>query len=208
MKKTIALLLAMVMLTGLLAGCGGDNAIVGTWEVKLELVEQMQKEIDELGMGDYLSLDSYSAVLRFTFNDDGTYSYEADRGSLEQSLEGMKQALRDGLIAYADEMIAEQGLEGVTAEEVYEATGTSLDELIDQAYTEEDLDGVVEDLSAEGNYKTKDGKLYLSDGLDHIPDDEIYYNYTIEGDTLTLVDGVGEDEEFSGMFPMILKKIG
>lgn len=208
MKKTIALLAALVMLTGLLAGCGADSAIVGTWEVKLELVEQMQKEIDEMGMGDYLTLDSYSAVLRFTFNSDGTYSYEADRDSLEQSLEGMKQALREGLIAYAEAMIAEEGLEDVTAEDVYEAAGTPLDELIEQTYTEEDLDGMVEDLSAEGNYKTNDGKLYLSDGLDHIPDDEIYYNYTIENDTLTLLDGVGEDEEFAGMYPMEMKKIG
>lgn len=208
MKKVAALLTALVMLTGLLAGCGADSAIVGTWEVKLELVEQMQQQIDALGMGDYLNLDSYTAVLRFTFNDDGTYSYEADRDSLEQSLEGMKQALRDGLIAYAETMLAEEGLEDVTAEEVYEATGTSLDDLIAQAYTQDDLDGMVEDLSAEGNYKTKDGKLYLSDGLDHSPDDEMYYNYTIEGDTLTLLDGVGEEEEFAGMFPMELKKVG
>lgn len=207
MKKTLAFLMALMMLTGLLSGCGGDKAIVGTWEAKVEMVEQMRQEIESMGMSDYVKLDSYAAVVHFTFNDDGTYSYKADRDALEQALEGLKKALKDGLIAYAEEMIAAEGLEDITPEEVYAAAGTPLDEMIDDAYTDADLDDMVEELSAEGNYKTKDGKLFLSDGLDHIPDDEVYHNYTIDGDTLTLLDAVGQDDDLD-MYPMELKKIG
>lgn len=208
MKKTFSLLLALVMLTGLLAGCGGDKAIVASWDAKMEMVDQMQAEIDDLGLTDYVKLDSYAVVVRFTFKDDGTYSYAADMEALKQTMEGLKTAMKDGLIAYAEEMIAEQGLEGYTAEDVFAASGTSLDELMDEAYTDADLEDMVADLTAEGNYKTKDGKLYLSDALDHIPDDASYYEYTIEGDTLTLLSAVGEDEEFIDMFPLEMKKVG
>ena len=208
MKKTIALLLAMVMLTGLLVGCGGDDAIVGTWEASMEMADQMNQQFTAAGLGDYIKLDSFAVVVRFTFDKDGTYSSAADVDALTAPMEAMKTTIRDGLIAYAEDVIAAEGLEDVTAEDVFAAAGTSLDEMMEEIFMEDEIKDAASEQTAEGNYKTKDGKLYLSGGLGHAPDDNMYHNYTIEGDTLTIVDIVGGDESDAAMYPMTLKKVG
>lgn len=208
MKKTVALLMALVMLTGLLAGCGGDNALVGTWEASIEMVDQMNQQFTAAGLGDYIKLDSFAVVVRFTFNEDGTYSSAADVDALDAPMEAMKTTIRDGLIAYAEDMIASEGLEGVTADDVFAAAGTSLDEMMEEMFMEDEIKAAASEQTAEGNYKTGDGKLYLSDGLDHAIDESMYHNYTIEGDTLTIVDIVGGDDSDAAMYPMTLKKVG
>lgn len=209
MKKTLALVLTMVLLTGLLAGCGGggDSAIVGTWKASMEMAGQMNELFESSGMGDYLKLNSFAVVVDYTFNADGTYSCAADEEALSATLESAKAEIKDGLIAFAEDTAAQSGQEGLTADDVFAAAGTTLDEMLDQMFTEETIKQMVEELAAEGNYKTGDGKLYLSDGLDHQPDEEMYHNYTIEGDTLTLLDAVGGGEELTDMFPMELKKV-
>lgn len=208
MKKTVALLMAMVMLTGLLAGCGGDNALVGTWETSIEMADQMNQQFTAAGLGDYIKLDSFAVVVRFTFNEDGTYSSAADVDALDAPMEAMKTTIKDGLIAYAEDMIASEGLEGVTADDVFAAAGTSLDEMMEEMFMEDEIKAAASEQTAEGNYKTGDGKLYLSDGLDHAIDESMYHNYTIEGDTLTIVDIVGGDDSDAAMYPMTLNKVG
>lgn len=209
MKKTLALVLTMVLLAGLLAGCGGgDNAIVGTWKASMEMADQMNEAFAATGMGDYVKLSSFAIVVDYTFNSDGTYSCAADEAALSTTMESAKAEIKEGLVAFAEDMATQSGQEGLTADDVFEAAGTTLDEMLEQMFTEDTVDQMVEELAAEGNYKTGDGKLYLSDAPDHLPDDEMYHNYTIEGDTLTLLDAVGGGDELSGMFPMELKKVG
>lgn len=110
MKKTFALVLSVLLLVGLLAGCGGaDKEIVGTWETSLE-------------MANYLN----------------------------------------------------------------------------------------EEFAAEGNYETKDGKLYLSDGKEYQVDPEIYEVYTIEGDKMTFVESVGgdADDDMAELYPLEFQRVG
>lgn len=46
MKKTFALVLSVLLLVGLLAGCGGaDKEIVGTWETSLEMANYLNEEL-------------------------------------------------------------------------------------------------------------------------------------------------------------------
>ena len=210
MKKTLALLMALVMLTGLLAGCGGDDALLGTWEASIELpdLDELNQELASAGLGEYIKLDSFAVVVRFTFNKDGTYSRAVDVDALTASVEDLKTKMKDGLTAFAEDAIAAQGLEGVTVDDIFAALGTSLDEMMEEMSMEDEIKQMEEEMAAEGNYKTKDGKLYLSDGLDHIPDDEVYQTYTIEGDTLTILDSAGGDGSDAGMYPLDLKKVG
>lgn len=208
MKKTIAFLLAAVMLTGLLAGCGGDDALVGTWEMSMEMTDQMNQQFAAAGLGDYVKLDSFAMVVRFTFKDDGTYSCAADEDSLVKTLDALKTTIRDGLIAYAEDMIAAEGLEDVTVDDVFAAAGTTLDEMMEQMFMEDEIKAAAAEQTAEGKYKTKDGKLYLSDALDHVPDETMYQTYTIEGDTLTIEESVGGDGSDAGAYPLTLKKVG
>lgn len=211
MKKTIAFLLAMMMLTGLLAGCGGDDPIVGTWEASMDIADQMNQQFVAAGMGDYIKLDSFAMVLRFTFTKEGTYSCVADADALAKAVESMKTAVKDGLTAFAQDAVdqaKEAGMGELTVDDVFAAAGMTLDEMMEQISSEDEIKEMAEEMTAEGNYKTGDGKLYISDSLEHVPDDNMYHNYTIEGDTLTIVDIVGGDESDAAMYPMTLKKVG
>ena len=81
MKKVIALLIAVVLVVALFAGCaqkGGASALVGTWAFEYE------------GLGE---------IMTFTFNKDGTgvmdalgeaieFTYTADSSTIKMTLEG------------------------------------------------------------------------------------------------------------------------
>lgn len=211
MKKTVALLLALVMLTGLLAGCGGDDALVGTWEMSMEMADQMNQQFAAAGLGDYIKLDSFAMAVHFTFKEDGTYSCTADEDGLVKALDTLKTTIRDGVTAYAEDVVkqaTDAGMGDYTVDDVFAAAGTTLDEMIDQMFMEDEIKAAAAKQTAEGKYKTKDGKLYLSDALDHIPDEKMYQTYTIDGDTLTIEESVGGDGSDTGMYPMTLKKVG
>lgn len=200
-----SILLALRMKTS--AGASGSQgSIVGTWEISLEMADQMNEAFASSGLGDYIKLDSFVIVVDYTFHADGTYSCAADEAALQASMEGVKKAVRAGLTAYAEDMAAQYG-QGLTADDVFAAAGTTLDEMMEQMFTEDMVGQMVESLAGEGNYKTGDGRLYLSAGLNYIPDEKVYHNYTIEGDTLTLLDLVGGGDEVTDMFPMELKKV-
>ena len=50
--------------------------------------------------------------------------------------------------------------------------------------------------------------LFLSDGLDYEVDPNVYGIYKVDGSTLTILDYVGEDENFLGMYPLTFTKAG
>lgn len=57
---------------------------------------------------------------------------------------------------------------------------------------------------AQGHYKAKRGKLFLSDGMDYEIDAKVYDTYVLSGDTLTIQGGAGG--ELDGLFPLELKR--
>lgn len=210
MKKTFALVLSVLLLVGLLAGCGGaDKEIVGTWETSLEMANYLNEEFEAEGMQDYLNVSTFAVVMRFTFNQDGTYSCEADQAAFEQTVEGLKEEMKAGFVKYAEDMIADAGMD-MTAEELFAQMGTSLDDLINDSFSAEDLSDVTDMAAAEGNYETKDGKLYLSDGKEYQVDPEIYEVYTIEGDKMTFVESVGgdADDDMAELYPLEFQRVG
>lgn len=210
MKKILAVLLASMMMVGLLAGCGGDDAIVGDWETSVEMADYLNQEFADEGMGDYIHLDSFAIEIRFSFDKDGTYTCSVDEAAFGRTVEGLKTVMKEGLTAYAEDMIAQWGLEGFSVDDVFAAGGTTLDELMDESFNAADLSDMTDAFAAEGNYKAKDGKLYLSDGLDHTIDEDVYDTYKIEGDELTLLESVGSDDDGFGadLYPIALKKVG
>lgn len=197
-----------------LTGCGGKGdaeRLAGVWDCALEVADFFNEGFEEEQLGDYLHLDTFPLTLRFTFKTDGTYECAVDNDAFAQSMEGVKTIVKDGLAKYAEDLIAAQGVE-MTADELFQAVGTSLDEMVDQTFAEEGLDSVADEYNFDGNFTAADGKLCLSDGTDYNVDPGLYFLYTFSGDNtldLTGSSGYQEGEDlFDGFYPLTLTKVG
>ena len=146
------------------------------------------------------------------FNSDGTFSMTLDEASIDAALNSVLQSVKDGTIAMLEAQIAEYGME-MSVEEMLAASGTDLDTLMAEMEAQMNLPGlaaqIISEAAGEGKYDAKDGKLFLSAGLDYLPDPECYEVYTLEGNVLTLVEYVGTDSDgsFDGLYPLNFNKV-
>ena len=193
-KRIAALLLALVMVFALCAcsdsGSGKDKdkgekktdaeLIVGTWETEMSMTDYYGDDMGELeGMEAYFDFDKIKITMTFEFEEDGTYTMSVDGDEAE-----IKAILRDGCVKLINDMLEGTGytLEDAAAEE-----GMTADEYIDALVEESFGSGDMIDVDDElGEYKVKNGKLYLFDEGDEL-DEGTYYEYKLKGDKLTLV---------------------
>ena len=193
-KRIAALLLALVMVFALCAcsdsGSGKDKdkgekktdaeLIVGTWESEMSMTDYYGDDMGELeGMEAYFDFDKIKITMTFEFEEDGTYTMSVDGDEAE-----IKAILRDGCEKLINDMLEGTGytLEDAAAEE-----GMTADEYIDALMEESFGSGDLIDVDDElGEYKVKNGKLYLFDEGDEL-DEGTYYEYKLKGDKLTLV---------------------
>ena len=196
-KRIAALLLALVMVFALCAcsdsGSGKDKdkgekvekktdaeLIVGTWETEMSMTDYYGDDMGELeGMEAYFDFDKIKITVTFELEEDGTYTLSVNCDEAE-----IKAILRDGCEKLLNDMLEGTGytLEDMAAEE-----GMTADEYIDALVEESFGSGDMIDVDDElGEYKVKNGKLYLFDKGDEL-DEGTYYEYKLKGDKLTLV---------------------
>ncbi|MGN0982044.1 MAG: hypothetical protein ACI4O0_04035 [Candidatus Limivicinus sp.] len=173
---------------------------------------------------DYLG--NFDPVYTYVFNEDGSYALTVDEASLHDQIEEFKT----GLEAYSRYIFAELlsmtlvelGMaEQVNGMEELEAImGVSLDEAISEIVGMElrDFIGQIVDeelgtaqkmagkINVEGKYKAKDGKLWLSSGLEYDVNPELYDLYSVSGSTLTIEAGTVSQGEVALAFPLVLEK--
>ena len=212
-KRIAALLLALVMVFALCAcsdsGSGKDKdekvekktdaeLIVGTWETEMSMTDYYGDDMGELeGMEAYFDFDKIKITMTFEFEEDGTYTMSVDGDEAE-----IKAILRDGFEKLLNDMLEGTGytLEDAAAEE-----GMTADEYIDALMEESFGSGDLIDVDDElGEYKVKNGKLYLFDEGDEL-DEGTYYEYKLKGDKLTMLSEYvdGETTEASDtIFPL------
>lgn len=191
---SVVLVLTMVMMLG---GCGASqkDALLGTWEATLDLTEMMNEEMQmDEEMAEYITVSDFSLKMVMTFNEDDTYSMNIDKASVEAAMESMMGDLEAGMTKYFEDMLTEMGMTDVSVDDLLAEMGMSMDQLMEESYAaameEEDLFG---ELDAEGNFKVKDGKIFLSDGKDYAVDENVYDTYTLENGVLTLTETVDPD---------------
>lgn len=228
MKKTISLLMALVLLFALTA-CSSKPDILGTYKSEFDITELIVTEFDggadidgtDLSLGNYL--DAFTFTVLFQFNEDGTYSEHIDRASFEASLEDMRNAIvplmNDLMLQAFIEEFAVYGYTAETREDVETILGMAWDDILPSALgmemdelLDEMMKGVTEEIDydetlAEGNYKAEDGKLYLSDGLEYEIDESVYEYYELDGDTVSIVAGVNIEENEYFTYPYVLTKV-
>lgn len=211
-KRIAALLLALAMVFALCAcsdsGSGKDkdkadkktdaDLIVGTWETEMSMTDYYGDDMGELeGMEAYFDFDKIKITMTFEFNEDGTYTMSVDGDEAE-----IKAILRDGCEKLFNDMLEGTGytLEDAAAEEGM-TVDEYLDALMEESFGSGDLIDVDDDT---GEYKVKNGKLYLFDEGDEL-DEDTYYEYKLKGDKLTMLSEYvdGETTEASdAIFPL------
>ena len=211
-KRIAALLLALVMVFALCAcsdsGSGKDKdkgekktdaeLIVGTWETEMSMTDYYGDDMGELeGMEAYFDFDKIKITMTFEFEEDGTYTVSVDGDEAE-----IKAILRDGFEKLLNDMLEGTGytLEDAAAEEGMTAD-EYIDALMEESFGSGDLIDVDDDT---GEYKVKNGKLYLFDEGDEL-DEGTYYEYKLKGDKLTMLSEYvdGETTEASDtIFPL------
>ena len=216
MRKIVSMLLIAVMLLAFV-GCGNSKSgdkekFVGTWNATLDMTDVLNESLregiaeEDETMADYFSVDKFDFVVEFTFNEDGTYSTTVDEASLNRSSDALKASVKDGLMRYFEDMVAEMDLD-MSVEDLLDLSGRSIDALLDEALPTDLFDDVLDEFRLKGNWKAENGKLHTTESVDESIDKNAYelYEFTSNGDIkLSLVD---DSEDESGVFPMILKKV-
>ena len=175
-------------------------------------------------IGNYLT--EFAPVCTYVFREDGTYTFTMDEASMQLVLEayqaGVEAYFRYFYAQVLCQTLVELGMaEQVNGVEELEAIlGVSLDEAISEMVGMElrDFIGQIVDeelgtaqemagkINREGKYKAKDGKLWMSSGLEYDVDPELYDLYSISGSTLTIEAGTVSQGEVALVYPLVLQK--
>lgn len=191
----------------LLSGCG-KGEVTGVWRTEVDLAEEINGALARAGLGEYLSVRAFPVAVEFSFRENGTYSCRADGDSFAESVEELKAELLEGFADYTEDLLLESGVE-MEAQEVFDAMGVSLPQLLDGAFSLENLTGLSAGEEA-GRYEAKGGRLYFSKAVDQAVDRESWDVYTVEEGKLIFREGVGSPHgAFSGeQYPIEFEKVG
>ena len=175
-------------------------------------------------IGNYLP--EFAPVCTYVFREDGTYTFTMDEASMQLVLEAYQAGVETYFRYFYAEVLCQTLVELGMAEQVngveeLEAIlGVSLDEAISEMVGMElrDFIGQIVDeelgtaqemagkINSEGKYKAKDGKLWMSSGLEYDVDPELYDLYSISGGTLTIEAGTVSQGEVALAYPLVLQK--
>lgn len=208
MKKIIALTLCLILVLSLCA-CGAKEDLTGTWKTTLDMSASYNAELEATDptMAEYLKLDSFDVPLIMELKADGTYTMTVDRAELETVMDQVIEATKNGILAYFEVILAQEGIE-MEVTEAMELMGISLDDLVAELTAELDSEEFYASMGGEGKWKASDGKFYMTDSLDAVAGVGEYNTYVLEGDTLTMDIGTETlDEATAQMFPMVFTRV-
>lgn len=215
MKKTVALLLALILSASfLLTGCG-SKGIVGTWKGQVnltgamtELWNESMKEFPDIR--DEMDIEEVPVYITMEFREDGTYAIDVDDASLEKCFAQTSEQLKTIVGSHVDQAL-ESSEYADLLEEIFGAPGRSLrdvlDRIIEGACGPTMQQVVLAGLEREGNYLEEDGMLYISDALE-IPARRDHPNpYRLERNRLTIETWVIHGGEYGDVrVPLVLER--
>ncbi len=230
-KRLLSLLLALVMVISLVAmmsGCskededsddeGSSNvddkknddqkqdstSLVGVWEGEVDMTDLINQEFAaDPTMAKYLKVDRFAVILRFSFEEDGSFVMSVDEESVKKAFEDMKDPLATGLLNYLEALIKENGID-MSVDDLLKAQGTTKEEMIDEIMKEMDYKEMVEDTRWEGKWELDGNKLYT---YERARDDDEYDEITLTADKLVLEKNHGGNENMPfDFYPLTLTK--
>ena len=160
-----------------------ENSLIGSWEAKADmgLSDLLSGEEDEKtavgeAMTKYVDPDEVKVTFVFTFNEDGTYTLEADQETWKT--------------------IWSSYMDNVKKQEGYDSVDEWIDAKIEEALESmNEVNTTVNDMHQEGRYEAVDGTLYINTDTSKDIDQEkdIYGTYQFQGDELVIDNGTDLD---------------
>lgn len=207
MKKRISLILCVIFVMALLLpGCGGSDTIVGEWVGNIDYSKLMNGYMTAVGIGDYVSVNGLDVEMHMTFGEDGAYSMEISKASLESMMVQFMEQAKPGMRRMMEDMLAGTG---TSLDDYLALSGMDFDSLMDQSLAES-MDTSALELTVSGKYMVDGDVLYITDIVSEEPSENSEaLNIELDGDTLSITGGEMPEEmqEIGDMlFPMVLTR--
>lgn len=215
MKKVLSGFLTLCLIVSLvltLSACGDGGNFIGKWKTTVDLSELINTSIatEDAEMAKYLRVDGFAVDWSFTFNKDGTYASETDDASAEKATENLRKSLEDGMYNYLKSVIQDRGA-GISVEEALEASGQSMEQLMDEMMESFDMDAILADMNVKGKFLAEKGVLYTSRNLNEDVDRLTGDYYKFDGKKLVLTGPMGTDgdadESMNAIYPITFEKV-
>lgn len=185
-------------------GCT-KNELEGSYIMDLDFSEQINSGFAGSDLEEYIKIETGYFTYIAKFNADGTYSFDVVDQSLVDMIDSVRLTVADGMRRYYKMKLLEAD-SPLSVDEFLEQQNIDLDAVAKDAFSDAMVEEMIGSLENEGYYTAKDGKLCMSESLDTRPDPEVYEEYTLEGDTLTITAGSTENETEEGIYPLVFKK--
>ena len=195
MKKLLCMIMVLIMMAALIAGCGEQKKLLGSWEYTLELSDLIRQKLEEVAPEADFPVGDFAVTAQLTFEKDGTFVVQLDQNELSAAVDALMAQLEDGLMEMLQSQLEEQGLT-ISVDELLALSGLSQEELTEQLRQSFDADGFMEQLSdkaaLKGFYQVKGDKLlFCADAETKL--DAVYTLYTVEENILTFHTHVGDN---------------
>ncbi len=158
-----------LMITLIFTGCDSQRKeLIGQWEGSTDLSQslsnELQSELDEK-MKNYVNLSKFPLDLLLTIRDDDTYDLHIKDAALAKAMSYLEEDLHYAVADYMTELTEDMGLT-MTMEEVLSISGTTMEVLMAQLFSQNDLEqmvtGTIHRLTQSGTYEIEDDTVILT----------------------------------------------
>lgn len=189
MKRTLALVLSILLLVTALLGCGAKGKLTGTWQATANLAEVMQQVLKDKLPDSVLEVTDFSVIVELTFRKDGTCTFTLQEASVKAAMEQLLEDFEDDFLKGLSEQMSLLG-DNVSLEDILKFTGINTESLMEQmkdSILNSDIaTALTGRMSFDGYYKASGDKLYISE-TEEIDEKTCFaFLYKIEDGVLTL----------------------
>ncbi len=176
--KFSALILVLVMLFTVLAGCGGEIDFIGEWTANINGTDIINEVFEEnTDMGAYFKVSKADIGLNLIFRKDGTYKIEIDRASVEKAVKEKDfQAELKSCYKKKLESLFKETDYNISLDKFLADSGRSFNDMYEKDVSQERIVELVSTLKTEGRYKVEEQKLFLTETKNAKLSKDIYFN--------------------------------
>ena len=183
------------------------ESIVGTWRGTVDFTQAISEALGaDPSAAEYFSFENLTLDLIMTFDAQGNCTLAIDEASAKATMDTIAQVMLDGTLKLLDDLLSIQD-PNFSVEDYLAASGTTMEDLKEQISAELKMEDLVGELSQEGTYEIRDGKLYIADGDEAFTEDDASA-YTLQNGVLTIEAPADADQDESAaiMFPLVLNR--